>query len=107
VLELGTMQKVADDPGVFGDGNAKSHIDCPHRGQSMGVRSDPARALHKMVSVPWIASHKYHLDTTEHLAGTPGVHDLAPCNLDFDAKVAFDSGNRINHISFSHVFTSQ
>ena len=68
VLELGTHEKVAYDSCIFGDLDAHGIIDCPHRGQSMGVGSDPARALHKMMGIPRIASLQDQLDPSEHLA---------------------------------------
>jgi hypothetical protein len=42
VLELSTHQQIAYDARVLGDLDANGIIDCPHRGQSMGVRSNPA-----------------------------------------------------------------
>jgi hypothetical protein len=68
----------------------------------MGVRSDPAGALHKMVRIPGIAALQYQLDTTEHLSGTPGVNDFTAFNFDLDTQVAFDSCNRINYNTLSH-----
>ena len=68
VLELGTHEKVAYDSCIFWDLNTDGIIDCPHRGQSMGVGSDPARALHKMMGIPRIASLQDQLDSAEHLA---------------------------------------
>ena len=68
MLKLGPHQKVSNDSCVFGYFNANGVIDCPHRGQSMGVRSDPAGALHKMVGIPGVASLQNKLDTPEHLA---------------------------------------
>jgi hypothetical protein len=68
VLELGAHEKIPNDSGIFRDLNAHGIIDCPHRGQSMGVRSDPAGALHKMMGIPRIASLQNQLNTPEHLA---------------------------------------
>jgi hypothetical protein len=42
MLELGAHEKVSDDTGIWRNFNADGIFDCPHRGQSMGVRSDPA-----------------------------------------------------------------
>ena len=68
MLELGTHQKVANDACVFWYFNADGIIDCPHRGQSMGVRSDPAGTLYKMVGIPGISALQDHLNAPEHLA---------------------------------------
>ena len=68
VLELGAHEKISYDSCIFRDFDAHSIIDCPHRGQSMGVGSDPAGALHKMMCIPRIASLQDQLDTPEHLA---------------------------------------
>ena len=56
MLELGTHQQVSNDQCIFRNLDANRIIDCPHRGQSMGVRSDATRTLHKMVGVPGVAS---------------------------------------------------
>jgi len=42
VLKLGSHKQIANKSGIFGNFDAHRVIDCPHRGQSMGVRSDPA-----------------------------------------------------------------
>lgn len=55
VLDLGTMEQIANQAGVWGDFDTNGVFDCPHRGQSMDVRSDPAGALHKMLRVTRIA----------------------------------------------------
>jgi hypothetical protein len=68
VLELGTHEKVAHNSCIFRNLDTDGVIDCPHRGQSMGVSSDPARALYKMMGIPRIASLQYQLNTPEHLA---------------------------------------
>jgi hypothetical protein len=68
MLELGTHQKVAYDSRVFGNFDANGIIDCPHRGQSVGVGSDPTGALNKMMGIPGITSLQDQLDPPEHLA---------------------------------------
>jgi hypothetical protein len=68
VLELGTHQQIAYDARVLGNFDANGIIDCPHRGQSMGVRSNPAGALDKMLGIPGVASLQDELDPAEHLA---------------------------------------
>ena len=56
MLELGPVKKISDKTCIFGDFDADCIFDCPHRGQSMGVRSNPAGALNKMVGVTGIAA---------------------------------------------------
>ena len=68
VLKLGTHQQVANDACIFWYFDSDGIIDCPHRGQSMGVRSDPAGALHKVVGIPGISALQDHLNASEHLA---------------------------------------
>jgi len=68
MLELGTHQKVAYDSRVFGNFDADGIIDCPHRGQSVGVSSDATGALNKMMGIPGITSLQDQLDPPEHLA---------------------------------------
>ena len=67
MLELGTMEQVSDNTCVFGNFDANRIFDCPHRGQSMCVRSDAAGALHKMLRIPGITSLQDELDSPEHL----------------------------------------
>jgi hypothetical protein len=68
VLELGTHQQVADDACVFWNFDTDGIIDCPHRGQSMGVRSDPTGALHKMMGIAGVSALQDDLYAPEHLA---------------------------------------
>jgi hypothetical protein len=72
----------------------------------MGVRSDAAGALYKMMGIPGIASLKDQLDPPEHLTGTPGVNHLAAGDLDLNSEVTFDSGDRIYRNSFCHMISS-
>ena len=67
MLELGAHQKVSNDARIFRYFNLYGIIDCPHRGQSMCVRSDAAGALHKMVGIPRISTLQDELNTPEHL----------------------------------------
>jgi hypothetical protein len=103
MLELGGMHHVADDSGVLGNLDANGGFGCPHRGQSMGVRSDAAGAGHEMVRIPRIASLKNQLDAAKHLARTPRINNLAPSHFHLDAKMAFYSGNRINYYALTHI----
>jgi len=73
----------------------------------MGKRSDAARTLYEVMGIPGIASLENQFDSPEHLPGTPGINDLAAGHLDFDPKVTFDSGDRIDRDSFCcHMFAS-
>jgi len=56
MLELSAHQKISNDARILGDFYAHGIVDCPHRGQSMGVRSDPAGTLNKMMGIPGISS---------------------------------------------------
>jgi hypothetical protein len=56
VLELCAQQQIAENQRILGNHDADRIIDCPHRGQSMGVLSDPTRTLHKIVGIPGISS---------------------------------------------------
>jgi hypothetical protein len=42
VLILGTMQQVAEQARIFRNLDTNRIFDCPHRGQRMNKRSDPA-----------------------------------------------------------------
>ncbi len=67
MLELGAHQQVTNDAGVLRNFDTHGVIDCPHRGQSMCVRSDAAGALHKMVGIPRISALQHKFNATEHL----------------------------------------
>jgi hypothetical protein len=97
------MQQVSDKTGVLGYFYADRVFDCPHRGQSMCVRSDAAGALYEVMCVTGISALKDKLDSPEHLPGTPGIFYLAPLNFDLDAKVTFNACDRINRNSFCHM----
>jgi hypothetical protein len=68
MLELGSHEQVTNNSSIFGYFDAHRIVDCPHRGQSMGVRSDAARTLDEMVGIPRIASLQNEFDPPEHLA---------------------------------------
>ena len=68
MLKLGAHQQVSDQTGIFRNLHADGVFNCPHRGQSMGIRSDPAGSCHKMVRIPWIPPLQNDFDTSEHLA---------------------------------------
>ena len=68
VLELSAVQQVSDQACVFGDLDPHCIFDCPHRGQSMGVRSDAAGALDEMMRISGVTPLQYQLDAPEHLA---------------------------------------
>ena len=68
VLELGAHQQVAYDARILGYFDTHGIVDCPHRGQSMGVRSDAAGALHKVMGVPWVSALQNEFNTSKHLA---------------------------------------
>ena len=106
LLELGAVQQISDNTSVVGNGNANGIFDCPHRGQIMGVRSDPARTLHKQGGIPGIPPLQDNFDAPEHLSGTPGVLYLAPFNFHFDSKMALYPRNWIDYNSFAHVVSS-
>jgi len=107
MLKLGSVQQISDETGTFGNFYANGVFDCPHRGQGMGVRSDPAGPLNKMMGVLGVAAEQNQLDTPEHLSGAPGVGDLAARNFYFNPKVTLDPGDRINGDSFfCHMETS-
>jgi hypothetical protein len=63
----------------------------------------PQERCHEMMRIPRIAPLKNQLDAAEHLARTPGIDDFASGHFHLDAKVAFDSGDRINYNSFTHM----
>jgi hypothetical protein len=106
VLVLRAVHEVADQTRVLRDLHADGVVDCPHRGQSMDVRSDPAGALHEVLGIPRIAPLQNEFDAPEHLPGAPGVNDLAAGHFHLDPHVAFDSGYRVNNDSLSHMISS-
>ena len=103
VLELGGMHHVPDQSGIFGNLDIDGGFDCPHRGQSMGVRSDAAGSGDEMMCIARVAPLKYQLDAAEQLARAPRIDDFAPGHFHFDAKVTLDSGDWIHYDSFTHI----
>jgi hypothetical protein len=103
MLELRGMHHVADQSGVFGDLDANGGFDCPHRGQSVGVRSNAAGTGHKMVRVARIAPLKDQFDAAEHLARTPCIDNFSPSHFHLDAEMALDSGDWINYDALTHI----
>jgi hypothetical protein len=106
VLELGPHEKIADDARIRRDFDPDGHFGCPHRGQCMGVRSDPAGSLHEMMGVPRVSPQQYQFDSPEHLPRTPGIHDLAIGHFDLDAQMAFYPCNWVYDDSLRHIFSS-
>jgi hypothetical protein len=72
----------------------------------MGVSSDTARALHKVMRIPGIAPQQNDFDAAKQLTGTPRVDNLASGNLNFDPEVSLYSGNRVYRDSVSHMIFS-
>ena len=68
VLELCSMEQVPDDACIVRDLNAYGVFYCPHRGQIMGVGSDPAGSLHKKRGITRIASFQNNFNAPEHLS---------------------------------------
>jgi hypothetical protein len=68
----------------------------------MGIGSDPAGTLHKVVGIARIASLKNHFNTAEHLARTPGIDHLSAFNLHLNPEVAFYSRYWINYNALAH-----
>jgi hypothetical protein len=103
MLKLGAHKQVTDDACIFGNFNTHGMIDCPHRGQGMGVRSDAARALYKMVGIPGIPALQNELDAPKHLARAPGIHHLAAGHLDFNPEMTLNSGYGVYRYSLCHM----
>lgn len=103
MLELSAVQQVSDQTRILRYFDANRVFDCPHRGQSMCVRSDAAGALYEMMSVAGVSSLENKFDSPEHLPGTPGIFYLATLDFDLYAKVTFNACYRINCNSFSHM----
>jgi hypothetical protein len=106
MLDLRSMQQVPENPCIFGDLDANCVFDCPHRGQGMDVRSDPAGSCDEVLRIAWIPPLKDQLDPPKHLPGAPGIDNFSTGHLDFDPEVTFDSGDRINDDSFTHMISS-
>ena len=67
MLELCAVKKVSDYARIFWNFYFNCIFDCPHRGQSMCVRSDSAGALNKMLGIAGVAALENHFNTSEHL----------------------------------------
>jgi hypothetical protein len=103
VLELYGVHHVPDQSGVFGNPDTDCGFDCPHRGQSMGVRSDATGSGHEMMRIARVAPLENQFDAAEHLARAPRIDDFAPGHFHFDAQVTLDSGDWIDDYSLTHI----
>jgi hypothetical protein len=56
-----------------------------------------------MMGVTRVTALQDNFNPAEHLAGTPGIDNFTAGHLHFDAKVTFDSGNRVDNNSLSHM----
>jgi hypothetical protein len=72
----------------------------------MGVGSNPAGALHKMMGIAGVAAQQNDFDSAEQLTGTPRVDNLASGDLNFDSEMSFYSGNRVYRDSVCHMIFS-
>jgi hypothetical protein len=103
VLELGAMHHVADQSGIVGNLDTNGGFDCPHRGQSMGVRSDAAGALHKMMRILRVAPLENQFNAAKHLARTPCIDNFTAGHFHLDAKMALEPGNWIDYDTLAHI----
>jgi hypothetical protein len=60
------MQEIPQDARIVRDPDFYRIFNCPHRGQGMGVGSNPAGALCKMMGIPGITTLKDDFETSEH-----------------------------------------
>jgi len=58
-----------------------------------------------MMCIARIPPLKNHFNAAEHLPGAPGIDNFTSGDFHLDAKVAFDSGDRINYNSLAHMFS--
>ena len=68
----------------------------------MHRRADAANPLTKCPGVARIAAFENYLQAAHHRAGAPGINDFTILNLCFDAKMAFDTSDGINHDTSIH-----
>lgn len=66
LLELGPMQKIPQDPCIVRNPDFYRIFNCPHRGQRMGVGSNPAGPLSKVMRIPGIPPLQNDFKTPEH-----------------------------------------
>jgi hypothetical protein len=67
MLELGTMKKVSYNSRILRYFDTHGIFNCPHRGQCMGVCSDAAGALDKMLRITGIPASENEFNPPEHL----------------------------------------
>jgi hypothetical protein len=106
MLKLGTMKQVSKNTCIVGYFDAYGIFNCPHRGQVMGVSSDPAGSLNKKWGISWVTPSQDDLNSPEHLSRTPGIDNLAAFNFHLDPQMTFNPCNRINHHSLAHNISS-
>ncbi len=66
LLVLGPVQKIPQDACVVRNPYFNCIFNCPHRGQGMGVSSDPAGTLGKVMGIPWIPALQNDFNAPEH-----------------------------------------
>jgi hypothetical protein len=94
--------QVADELGVQRHFHLQGVLDRAHRGDGMHRGAHAADALGDGPGVARVAAEQDQFDAAPHLAGGPGLLDAAAVDIDVDAQVAFDAGDRINRYALGH-----
>ena len=94
--------QVADVLGVERNLHLQRVFHRPHRGDGMHRGAHAADALGDGPGVARIAAQQDQFNTAPHLAGRPGLLDAAAIDIDVDAQVALDTGDRVNRYALGH-----
>ena len=92
------IHQVADDVGVLRDLDADGVFDRTDGRESVNAGADAADAFDERPGVAGVTALQNDLEAAPHGAGAHGIDDLAVLiNLGLNAKMAFDTGDRIDH----------
>src|SRR3954447_1946600 len=98
--------QVADVLRVERDLQVEGVLHGAHRGDGVDGGADAADALGEQPRLARVTPLQDDLDAAPHLAGGPGVADLASVHLDVDAQMSFDAGDGIDYDALSHFRSS-
>jgi hypothetical protein len=96
------QDEIADVLGVERNFELQGVFHRAHAGHGVHRGAHAAEALGEEPGVAWVAAAENVLDAAPHGARSPCIADRIVVNFDIDAKVAFNSGYRVNRDSFRH-----
>ncbi len=103
VEKLSAHEQVTDQPGVVGDLHLDRIVHAAYRGERVDVGTHTAGPLGEQPGIARIAVLEDHFQAAEHRGAAPRIADLAIGHFYFNSQVTFDSGDRIDNYTLSHM----